>query len=211
MLAAGRKKIVGIDFDNTIVSYDDVLHDVALSRGLIQADVQKGKNIIRDTVRRLPGGEKEWQLLQAEIYGPSMGQAVLIPGVKDFVRKCNFFCVPMYIVSHKTEFANLDSTNTSLRHSAMNWLDRLGFFGGHDWSISKSQVYFSDSREGKVEVIRSLECTHFVDDLVELYEEPYFPQDVVKILYAPHGARPTPFQFIEVADWNDISRVIFDG
>ena len=51
--------VIGIDFDNTLVSYDDVLYDEALQRGLIHLDSGKGKKDIRDMIRRKPNGEIE--------------------------------------------------------------------------------------------------------------------------------------------------------
>lgn len=56
---SGMNYVIGIDFDNTLVSYDDVLYDEALQRGLIHLDSGKGKKDIRDMIRRKPNGEIE--------------------------------------------------------------------------------------------------------------------------------------------------------
>ena len=206
---SGRLTIIGVDFDNTIASYDQVLFDLALKRGLIETRALRGKRAIRDAVRLLPNGEKEWQSLQAEIYGPAMGRAVLIPGVKDFVIKCKLYRIPIHIISHKTEYANYDQTGTSLRNAAMQWLELQGFLGGKEWSISTKQVHFKSTREAKVEAIKSLGCTHFVDDLVELYEESNFPQEIVKILYTPEGVMSNQITCTQAETWNEITHLIF--
>jgi hypothetical protein len=57
--------VVGIDLDNTLVSYDQVLHRAAVDRGLIGAGTGVGKRAVRDEIRLGPGGEVEWQKLQA--------------------------------------------------------------------------------------------------------------------------------------------------
>ncbi len=72
---------MGIDFDNTLVSYDDVLLDEVKRRGIFHPDSGKGKTTIRDSIRQLPNGEMEWQKLQAAIYGPRMKDAKPFEGV----------------------------------------------------------------------------------------------------------------------------------
>jgi len=61
--------IIGVDFDNTLVSYGDNVHREAVQRGLIPPVVGKSKKEIRDRIRQLPDGEIEWQRLQATVYG----------------------------------------------------------------------------------------------------------------------------------------------
>jgi len=42
---------IGIDFDNTIVSYDTLFHRVALERGLIPISVPANKISVREYLR----------------------------------------------------------------------------------------------------------------------------------------------------------------
>ena len=44
---------VGIDFDNTIVCYDEIFHRVALERELIPRDTPKNKESVRDYLRQV--------------------------------------------------------------------------------------------------------------------------------------------------------------
>ena len=44
--------VVGLDFDNTLVTYDELLHLSALERRLIQPNIGKNKKEVRDAVRR---------------------------------------------------------------------------------------------------------------------------------------------------------------
>ena len=67
--------MIAVDFDNTIASYDDVLHGLAVNRQLIDGSVGKSKTAVRMSVRGLPDGELRWQQLQAAAYGPEIGQA----------------------------------------------------------------------------------------------------------------------------------------
>ena len=60
-----NKCIIGMDFDNTIVSYDQVMHTVALEQEWIEPQLVKSKKQIRDHIRLLSDGERKWQKLQA--------------------------------------------------------------------------------------------------------------------------------------------------
>ena len=125
--------IIGIDFDNTIVNYDELIYQEAVDRNLIREPVQKNKKLIRDIIRELPDGEIEWQKIQAAVYGPGMDRAALIKDVYDFFILCKDSGVDAYIVSHKTQYANYDTTGTDLRKEALNWLSNKGFFKKDIW------------------------------------------------------------------------------
>jgi hypothetical protein len=48
--------LIGIDFDNTLVTYDEVLREAALARALIDTDFAGTKQEIRDRIGVLPDG-----------------------------------------------------------------------------------------------------------------------------------------------------------
>ena len=77
--------VCGIDFDNTIVAYDELLNTIAQERGLICGGQTRAKREIRDRIRQLPDGETEWQTCQALLYGQRIGEAHLIDGVAAFI------------------------------------------------------------------------------------------------------------------------------
>ena len=60
---------IGIDFDNTIITYDNLFHKYALKLQLINESVAKNKQVIRDTIRKLPNGNDRWTELQGLVYG----------------------------------------------------------------------------------------------------------------------------------------------
>jgi hypothetical protein len=198
--------IIGVDFDNTLVNYDDLIYAVALERGLIQTDIRKNKKTIRDTIRKLPDGESEWQRLQAIMYGPRIKEAALADGVKTFFRLCKRHKSTVYVISHKTEYAAFDETGTNLRAAAMTWMKTHFFFEADGLGLSPQSVYFEATRQEKIERIRQLRCTHFIDDLEETFLEDSFPTDVEKLLYAPNRQYYSPLGGVRVlATWKDIS------
>src|SRR5690242_1946598 len=96
---------VGVDFDNTLVSYDRVFHDLAVERKLIHPDVPMRKSAIRDHVRTRPDGEFHWQRLQATAYGPAIGSAGMCIGAEALFRLRRELGFSLAVISHKTEFA----------------------------------------------------------------------------------------------------------
>ena len=44
--------VLGLDFDNTLVRYDELFHKVALNKGLIKGDLPVNKMTIRDYLRK---------------------------------------------------------------------------------------------------------------------------------------------------------------
>lgn len=203
------KRIVGVDLDNTIVSYDHLFYQIALKNNLIRHDFNGGKKAIRDTVRQLPDGEIEWQKLQAEAYGPSMLSAQVIEGVKDFFALCLLHSVPVYIISHKTQYASYDSTQTDLRVKVMEWLSAQGFFDPDGLALPREHVFFGSTRQEKIDRIVQLQCTHFVDDLLETFMEETFPKSIQQFLFDPHQEYDNCAGLTRCTSWNEITKAIF--
>ncbi len=205
--------VIGLDFDNTIVSYDSAFYRVALEQKLIVADallVNPGKKVIRDTIRQLPDGEIRWQELQSLVYGTRMQEAVLMEGLWDFVLTCRASACKVYIISHKTEFANFGDPRPSLRQAALNWMEQNNFFEETGLGFLRSDVFFGATRSEKLNHIIHLGCTHFIDDLEEVFLESTFPMMVHRILYAPQGGASASSSGITVmCTWQDITRHLF--
>lgn len=200
---------IGIDFDNTLVNYDDLIHRVAAERGLIGLETDASKKQVRDTIRELPGGEAEWQKVQALVYGPRIGEATPAPGATEFLEACARHSVKVNIVSHKTEFANYDETGTNLRSAAMSWLEQHRFFDTEPYGLSGNDVYFETTRRAKLARIEHLGCTHFIDDLEETFLEESFPSGVLKLLYSTQVPAPMPPCVHLVGNWRRITDNFF--
>jgi len=206
-----RNYVVGVDFDNTIVSYDDIVHRVAVQWGLIHPDVSKSKKCIRDIIRQMPDGETGWQRLQAIVYGSRMEEARLIDGVQTFFELCKQHKTKVYIISHKTEFAKFDETGTNLRVVAMAWMKKNRFFETDGLGLPQESVYFEPSRRQKIKRIRYLRCTHFIDDLEEIFLEGSLPRRVEKMLYAPHIQHTSLTEVKIFTTWEEICDYFFNA
>jgi hypothetical protein len=202
--------VVGVDFDNTIVSYDGVMRRVASEQGVIAAATHQGKREIRDQVRQSPQGELGWQRLQSVVYGRAIGEAQLIDGVEQFFVRCRISGIATSIVSHKTEYAAQDQTHTNLREAALSWMREHQFFSPSGLGLSERSVYFESTRAEKIARILTLGCTHFIDDLEETFHEPMFPRQVEKLLYVPDAVSRAVAPGIKLmSNWQEIETYVF--
>ncbi|EAM48930.1 hypothetical protein WH8501_30325 (plasmid) [Crocosphaera watsonii WH 8501] len=203
------EQVIGVDLDNTIVSYDQLMYRLAVEKGWIDSTTPKSKKIIRDKIRQLPNGDITWQKLQAFTYGSQMANATLIEGVTSFFRRCKQNNIKVYIVSHKTEYGNFDPTKTNLRQAAFTWMKKQNLFDEERLGLSLKSVYFESTRVKKIERISNLSCTDFIDDLEETFKEDSFPDNIRKILYDPHQ-QYHPFSNVKIlSSWLDINEYFF--
>jgi hypothetical protein len=199
---------IGIDFDNTLVSYDDIFLRAAIERKLLPEHFTGDKTEVRDSIRSRAGDE-QWAKLQAEVYGRRMAEAAMIEGVNDFVMACRYNNATVSIVSHKTRFAAADPGGADLHSAAMTWMERNGFFRSDGLRFDRGDIFFELTREAKCRRIAALECSHFVDDLEEVFREPSFPPGVERLLlYRGQGKLPQG-PFTAFANWGVITKVVF--
>ena len=142
---------IGIDFDNTIIRYDDVFASAASARALLPADFRGGKQAVRDAIRLRPDGEQDWQRLQGHVYGTGIAAARPFPGVDDFLRRARANGVRVLIVSHKTEYGHFDPDRVNLRAAALQWLQAQGFFQPDGFAaLDRRDVHFAATRAEKL-------------------------------------------------------------
>jgi hypothetical protein len=199
---------IGIDFDNTLVDYNHVFLDAAKRRGLIDTAFDGSKRAVRDSVRSLPDGELAWQRLQGYVYGAGIGGAAMFNGADFFLRSCRDKGVDVFVISHKTQFGHHDPMYVDLRRAALDWMAGRGFFCANGFGIPVERVFFESTRAAKLERIGAVGCTHFIDDLEEVFSDPGFPAGVLPILFAASG---TLHAGTLCPSWQQIAEVLFDG
>jgi hypothetical protein len=205
-MASGLR--IGIDFDNTIIAYDDVFRAAAAASGLIAPGFAGNKQAVRDAIRLLPDGELAWQRLQGQVYGKGIGGATVVAGVETFLRRCRAEGCAVAVVSHKTEYGHFDPERVNLRQAALDWMAGQGLLGG-DHGVARADVYFEGTRAEKLKRIAALSLTHFIDDLPEVLTDPDFPSGVARILFADDA--PDAVDYVRCPTWRDIERQVFGG
>jgi len=204
---SGRKRI-GIDFDNTLIDYDAVFLGHARALRLLKEDFRGGKEAVRAAVRGRPDGEQDWQRLQGLVYGSGIRDAVMFEGADAFLRRARSEGHEIVIVSHKTQFGHFNAARIDLRAAARAWMSDNGFFSEDGFGIHPDNVLFETTRSEKIERIAQLACTHFIDDLPEVLDDPNFPSGVAKVLFT-NGIRVDCAHRLDAfAHWGDIAEAV---
>ncbi len=202
---------IGIDFDNTLACYDPVFTKLAQERGFIGSNERLSKQDLRQLIRLKKNGEQLWQQLQGKVYGLHMQGAEQFIGEDQFLRRCAATPdIDLFIVSHKTEFGHFDETRTKLRDAAYRWMCNQGFFDPMRYTIPKSHLFFESTQQEKLARIAELQCDIFIDDLIELFYSPLFPQNTKRILFSNTGNGQSIDQVDAIcASWQEIEVCVF--
>jgi hypothetical protein len=203
---------IGLDFDNTIIGYSDVFVSAAKERRLLGPDAHcASKQAVRDAIRLLPDGEITWQRLQGFVYGRGIREATMFAGVDRFLRRCRAEGHTMFIVSHKTEYGHYDPDRINLREAALGWMTAQSFFRADGYGIPRENVFFESTREDKLKRIAQLNCTHFIDDLEEVLNDPGFPPSVARVLFSAEAGADHEQKFPVCPTWQRVESVVFNG
>lgn len=109
-------------------------------------------------------------------------------GVLDFFHQCTLLKIPVCIISHKTKVPYL-GPSYDLHLAASKWLQKT--------DLSHVPAFFEPTLKSKLERIRKENCTMFIDDLPELFNEKEFPENVTKVLFDP-----------QVNSWSEINNLL---
>ncbi len=196
--------LIGVDFDNTIVCYDNVFYGVAVEKGLIPPSVEPTKEGVKDYLRTIDR-EPVWTELQGYVYGPMIRDAEPFKGVKNFFMRCKEESVRALIISHKTRkpFAGPEY---DLHKYALRWIESKFF---NETGLRREDVFLETTKEEKRDRIVKEGCTHFIDDLPEFFSESNLPGSVSKILFNPRRRLYTIDDVVSLSSWEEITKFIF--
>lgn len=184
---------IGVDFDNTLVSYDDIFHRVALEQGVIPASLARTKLAVRDHLRR-EGREEVWTEMQGTVYGARMDDVQAYPGALEFLKWAREQGIEVCIISHKTRHPFIGPKH-DLHAAAQRWVDR---------HVGRIPTFFELTKEEKLERIRACGCEHYIDDLPEILLAKGFPQGVQRVLFDPDGHHAPADGLLRMRGWPEI-------
>jgi len=196
---------IGIDLDNTIISYDKAFQSGAIVNGLVEKDCYLSKKALRDVIRNKPEGEFEWQKLQGFVYGEGIREATLFQGLYRFLWRCNERKIHVEVVSHKTEFGHFDKNKISLRDSATNFLKNHGLLDNKNPLIKK--VTYKGTRQEKIDYIKENNFELFIDDLEEIIFSADFKEQK-GILFSQDNLLAEDSNHTIAKTWEEISQSI---
>ena len=195
---------LGIDFDNTLITYDAIFKKAALEKELIPINFPESKNLIRNYLIDR-NQEKLFTMLQGEVYGSRIFEASKSEGMYESLRKAKNNGIELFIISHKTK-TPYQGPKYNLHNAASNWLEKNLFFEKSGINIPRKNVYFEVTKENKIKRIESLGCSHFIDDLPEILD--MISSNIKKILYNPKLNNLKRNDYINMTNWSDLIKLI---
>lgn len=192
---------IGLDFDNTLICYDQVFYQLAREHRFIEESVPAKKANIRQSIVERFGNDLHWQKLQSLAYGPQISEAQLFDGVLAFVSVMIKQGHELFIVSHKSVRSHFNP-NIKLRDHALSFMKQCGLVAPE--MIPEQHVFFAQTLTDKVEKIANLKLDVFVDDLGKVLLHECFPQYTVGIKY--NGSKTEGALYAD--DWQQISHYI---
>lgn len=195
--------LIGIDFDNTIVSYDTLFYRVAAEQKAVPSSIVRTKLAVRDHLR-VTGKEDVWTEMQGYVYGARMAEAEAYPGVIDFMQWARESGIDLCIVSHKTKHPFI-GPSYDLHTAARNWIE-ANLMAGTTPLVAKDRVYFELTKEEKIARIGQVQCDWFIDDLPEILQAPAFPHTVSCILFDPDRHHASMAGMRCMSAWVDIQQ-----
>ena len=196
---------IGVDVDNTLVCYDDLLYRAALERRLVEPDAPRSKQALRDQLRGA-GREDEWTELQGYVYGVYIRHAPAFDGAVDCLARWLHRADGLAIISHKTQ-RPYRGPDVNLHQAARDWLAASGVFG-QPVGLPPEQAFFEDTLSNKLARITAVGCTHFIDDLSELLTHDDFPSGVKRILFDPHARHHDTDAYRRAGSWREIDALL---
>lgn len=195
--------IVGLDLDNTIVCYDDAYEKLAEQFG-VPGEVARNKQAVKHFFVST-GLESKWTEFQGELYGAGMQYAKPFPGCTEFLSEANGLALEVYIISHRSKVPYA-GPRYDLHSSAREWLSSFSAFT----TILDSSVFFAESKSEKVELIRTLNCQIFLDDLPEILMFPSFPSSCLRVLFNPDpiNSEEKNTSLKHIKTWSQFSEIV---
>ena len=187
-------KRFGFDLDNTLIDYSVAVQKYCSNEGL---DECKTINSLRALLRRSDTTGRLWQLAQGWLYTDGLSYARAGQGAVELCEFLKNSNMELMIVSHKTTHTPDFCGQKPLREIATKWVNSSELAG---YFLGNKQIYYEATRALKVERIQKLKFSYFVDDLVEVFQEPAYPKAVTSFLLSETGSGLTWVQNVTSLD-----------
>jgi hypothetical protein len=202
--------IIGLDFDNTIVCYDQAIIKLSQSIPGLPPSIRRTKLGLRDHLRAT-GREAEWTAFQGTLYGPGMELAEPFEGALETMLQLIADRHRLVIISHRSR-APYAGPPHDLHAAARSWtakrLQSLGLF--LSTLDHANAVNFLETREEKIAMIGKLACDVFVDDLPEVLNDEHFPFQTMPVLFDPAREHVATDNTHPMNDWRHLPRILAD-
>ena len=195
---------VGLDFDNTLIDYDELFYSIALEKGLIPVQIDKTKIAVRKYLKD-NGKENIFTLLQGEVYGLHIKRASQSYGMMQSLKILKENSIEFIIISHKT-LHPYSGPKYDLHKAAMSWLEKNEFFDQNGLNFRKENVFFEITIENKIKRIDDSGLTYYIDDLTKILK--MINSSINRIHFNPNSEDQRIEGIINMKDWEDLPEIL---
>lgn len=195
---------VGLDFDNTLIDYDELFYSLALEKGLIPVQIDKTKIAVRKYLKD-NGKENIFTLLQGEVYGLHIKRASQSCGMMQSLKKLKKNSIELIIISHKT-LHPYSGPKYDLHKAAMSWLEKNNFFDKNCLNFRRENVFFEITIENKIKRIEDLGLTYYIDDLTKILK--MINSRINRIHFNPNSEDKRIEGIIDMKAWEDLPKIL---
>ena len=191
--------ILGLDFDNTLVIYDRLFHQIAMENELIDNSVSPDKKKIREYIVK-QGNNEEFTKMQGEVYGSRILEAEAAEGMIEALEKIGSGDIEIVVISHKTKYPYVGK-KYDLRKAALDWMRKNNLFKHKILKEDLSNIFFEDTKEEKAKRIKEIGCEYFVDDLESILD--IIDPNIYRIHYTKGRSK-----YKRMMHWNELENII---
>jgi len=199
---------IGLDFDNTIVCYDQAIALLAEKLFELPLDLPRTKLVLRDFLRAA-GREPEWTAFQGELYGPGMQYAQPFDGAIVTMQELMAAGHELVIISHRSRRPYAGPAH-DLHAAARGWvsshLQSKGLFGVVG---DTSSAFFLETLAEKINKIKELNIDYYLDDLPAVLGAPSFPIGTNPILLSANEGK-SRYLGPSISQWSELLPYILD-
>lgn len=193
--------LVGLDFDNTIVSYTESIAPLAKEVFRLPQRLELTKLSLRDFLRS-EGREEDWIKFQGLMYGPGMKYAKPYRNAISIMNSLSLRGHTLAIISHRSRYP-YSGDKYDLHGYALDWLNKHIVDEVH---IEASKIFFLETKQEKLLKIKELRCDVFLDDLTSVLEDKDFPIGTRGVLFSPH--RQQQYSGKMIMDWDEMLDIV---
>jgi phosphoglycolate phosphatase-like HAD superfamily hydrolase len=170
---------IGIDFDNTLVCYNNSILKLA-EQNFSLTNCLTSKVEIKSFIINKHGGSA-WTKFQGELYGPGMQYAEPYENAVETISELTSIGAKVLILSHRTKYPYAGE-RYDLHKYAKAWI-RENLKLKEKNVLDETSAFFFENKAEKIKAIEDNACDFFLDDLVEIIGSKDFPVRTRGILF----------------------------
>lgn len=189
----------GFDLDNTLIDYGPAVIEFCRKRHLPDmSSVQELRCHLRASWR----GDDYWQEAQSFLYLDGLRFARPADGSLEFLDHLSSMEINLLIISHKTRTIQTKFGSLDLRTPALEWIINSDF---NKFFEASNNIFFAETRAEKIQEISSQKPNWFLDDLVEVLSDSFFPIETTPFLIGTSESKKN--LITAVRDFHELRRI----